>query len=134
MNTPALDTALYLSTLSGFGGFGGSADWSIFVGREPLTPVDVVTVYDTGGQAPTLKGGPQLRYPTIQARVRSSDYNAGWNRADLVMRALFEVTSETTNGGVNVAWNATTDILYIGRDDKDRALFTVNFQMIRDPS
>jgi hypothetical protein len=134
MNTPAQDTAIYLAAQSGFGALGGSAQWSVFIGREPIdTPVDVVTVYDTGGQPPALKSGPQLRYPSIQVRVRAADYSAGWQKANDVMTSLFTPTGQIVTGGVNVAWTAQGDINYIGRNDKDRALFTINYQMIRDP-
>jgi hypothetical protein len=94
----------------------------------------VVTVYDTGGAAPTGKDGPQLRYPTIQVRVRSDDYVSGWEKADEIQRALFDTTSETTQGGINVQWVAQGDVNYIGRDDKDRPLFTSNYRMTRQPT
>jgi hypothetical protein len=106
----------------------------VYVGREPLEPVDVVTVYDTGGLAPSGKDGPQLRYPTIQVRVRSAAYDAGWQKADEIQRALFVPTSAAAQGGVNVQWDAQGDVSFIGRDDQDRALFTCNFRMIRQPT
>ena len=134
MRTPAHDTALYLAAQGVTGALGGATGWPVCTGREPLEPADVVTVYDTGGGAPTGKSGPQLRYPTIQVRVRSDDYVSGWEKADEIQRALFDTTSEATQGGVNVQWVAQGDVNYIGRDDKDRPLFTANYRMTRQPT
>lgn len=129
MRTPAHDTALFLAGQAGFGAFGGSTGWSVYVGREPLTPVDVVTCYDTGG-AP----GPliDLRTPTVQVRVRSDDYDAGWQKANEAYAALVGVTKQAVTDASILAWAPSGEVTYIGRDDKDRPLFTVNFEMLRD--
>lgn len=129
MRTPAHDTALYLAALAGFGTFGGSTGWPVYVGREPLEPVDVVTCYDTGG-AP----GPliDLRTPTVQVRVRAADYDEGWQKANEAYAALVQVTKQAVTDANILAWSPSGEVTYIGRDDKDRPLFTVNFEMLRD--
>jgi hypothetical protein len=134
MNTPAQDTAVYLASLVGFGAFGGATDWSLYVGREPLEPINVITVYDTGGQPPVGKTGAQVRYTTVQARIRAKEYGEGWQKGDDIVRALVLNTDQATVGGRNVAWSATTDVTFIGRNEADYALFTVNFNLIRSPS
>lgn len=128
MKTPAHDTALYLADLSGFGPFGGNVDWSVYVGREPIASdslVNTVTVYDTGGDAPSLI--PSIRRPTIQVRVRSDAYNAGWQKAHEAFTQLWRPTSVQVDGGKIISWVPQGDVTFIGRDDRDHSLFTVNF-------
>ena len=129
MRTPAHDTALHLAGLSGFGAFGGSTGWPVYVGREPLTPVDVVTCYDTGGAAGPLV---DLRTPMVQVRVRAENYDEGWQKANEAYAALVQVTRQAVTDASILAWAPSGDVTYIGRDDKDRPLFTVNFEMLRD--
>lgn len=132
MRTPAHDTALTLSALTGFGPFGGSVDWSTYVGREPLAsdgPVNCVTVYDTGGAQGILK---DLRNSSLQVRVRSSDYNSGWQKANEAYEALVNDLQSATEDATILTWVAISDVTFIGRDDGERALFTVNFNMLRD--
>ncbi|MAK86392.1 MAG: hypothetical protein CMK96_05525 [Pseudomonas sp.] len=129
MNSPAHDTALYLTAFSAFGSFGGVADWPVYVGREPLEPEDVVTCYDTGG-AP----GPliDLRKPTVQVRLRANSYNAGWQKINAAYEALVQPIAEAAPDVLILGWVPISEVAYIGRDDHDRALFTVNFEVMRD--
>ena len=130
MRSPAHDTALYLADLPDFGSFGGSTGWPLYVGREPIDPVDVVTVYDTGGGPAVLI--PDLRAPNVQVRVRSAAYNDGWQKANEAYEALAVPAGVTVQDGVILSWVAQGDINYIGRDDRDRSLFTCNWQVMRD--
>ena len=130
MKSPAHDTALFLADLGDFGAFGGLASWSVYVGREPLTPVDVVTVYDTGGLPDALVDN--LQEPTIQVRVRAADYVQGYAKAQAARRALQAATGVTIEGGQVVQWIGQGNILYIGRDDQDRCLFTDNYRVMRE--
>ena len=129
MRTPAHDTALYLAALTGFGTFGGSTGWPVYVGREPLTPDNVVTCYDTGGAPGPLN---DLRTPTVQVRVRATDYDAAWQKANEAFEALVPTVNQAVTDATILAWSPSGEVAYIGRDDKDRALFTVNFEMLRD--
>lgn len=129
MRTPAHETAVYLTALTGFGPLGGSDQWSVFVGREPLSPVDVVTVYDTGGTAALLL--PDIRRPTIQIRVRSASYDNAWQKINEAYEELVGVVSYDTFESRVIAWAPFSDVQFIGRDDGDRALFTCNFNFLR---
>ncbi len=130
MKSPAHDTALFLADLGDFGPFGGGVAWSVYVGREPLTPVDVVTVYDTGGLPDTLVD--DVQEPTIQVRVRAADYVQGYAKAQAARRALQAATGVTIEGGQVVQWIGQGNINYIGRDDQDRCLFTDNYRVMRE--
>lgn len=129
MTSPARDTAIYLAAQGATGPVGGTSGWSVFIGREPLAPVQAVTVYDTGGGPNVLV---DLRKPTIQVRVRADDYLSGWVKADQVYNALVYPIHIAAVDGIVLQWVATSEILYIGRDDADRPLFTANYQLLRD--
>ena len=132
MKSPAHDTALFLAALPtfAFGQFGSPTEWGTYVGREPLTPDDVVTVYDTGGLPDVLID--DVQEPTIQVRVRSADYERGYAKAQEARRALQAATGVTIEGGQVVQWIGQGGILYIGRDDQDRCLFADNYRMMRE--
>ncbi len=104
----------------------------VYVSREPPTPDEVVTVYETpaGGQVELIREG-QLERPGLQVRVRTRDYDAGY-ALHLAIRAIICETSEfrTTNTRYYCP-QATTTVLYLGRDDNDRFLLTANFSFYR---
>lgn len=125
MNSPAHDTALYLVAQD----IGTAFGTGVFVGREPLSPVECVTVYDTGGGVGPLV---DMRVPTVQVRIRSADYNTGWQRANAAHETLTAPAGVTGQPDIAVAWwTATSDVAYIGRDDQDRVLFTANYTFTR---
>lgn len=130
MKTPAHDTALFLAAQEGFGALGGTSGWPVYVGREPLQPVDVVTVYDTGGLPDPLVDN--IEEPTIQVRVRCDSYIDGWAKADEARRDLQSEIGYPVAGGQVVQWIAQGGVTYIGRDDNERALFTCNFRVMRE--
>lgn len=129
MKTPAQDTVDYLVRTGVLPSIGGLGQWAGYVGREPLKPVDVVTVYDTGGGPNILV---DLRVPSVQVRVRSNDYLSGWNKTNAIYQALVFPVYPLTEDGVTLQWMATSEIAYIGRNDADNVLFTCNFQLLRD--
>lgn len=115
----------------GLGTIGGFDPWSIFVGTEPASPDEAVTIYDTGGP-PGNPDGP-LFNPTIQVRVRSHDYLAGYNRAVVIRDILILPTSRIMGD-----WRCTgvwlaSDVTKIGQDDNNRNLFTANYRLMMEP-
>ncbi len=129
MKTPAHETATYLTAQGVTAAVGGSAQWSAYIGREPLTPDDVVTCYDTGGPVGPLI---DLRRPSVQVRVRSDDYDAGWQKINEAHETLVAATRTAVTDGFVLGWFASSDVTFIGRDDMDRPIFTANFEMLRD--
>jgi hypothetical protein len=128
MNPPALDTSIYLAAQAIVGPLRDPVDWAVFVGREPLAPNNCVTCYDTGGATNILV---DLRAPTIQVRVRSKLYSAGWIQSDAIFQALVQPIQIAVTGGTVLQWVASSDVAFIGRDDSDRPLFTMNFTVLR---
>ena len=125
MNPPTEDIKDILTTDTGL----VFAD-DLFIGAEPSSPNNVVTLYDTGG------GGFDLasyREPTIQARIRNTSYPKGWNQADEVARTLQTVNGRKVNGTHYGSIWLQSEILFVERDDDGRFVFTCNFRMKRVP-
>ena len=105
----------------------------LFIGKEPETPDDTVTIIDTMGFPDDLTFDADERYerPSIQIRVRSNNYLTGANLAKDIKDSL--------HGRGNETWNGTlyTVILCVGGpalmdwDNSDRARFVVNFNLQR---
>jgi hypothetical protein len=128
MKSPAHDLAIYLAS-QGVGQFPGS----ISVNVEPADPVDVVTIYDTGGDSPDTDQLDLLR-PTFQVRVRSMDPEAGYEMQERIRDLLMLPGRIVTVNSAFVVITPTSDVAHIGRDDNDRHLTTLNYSAIRERS
>lgn len=129
MTSVARDVAGYLAG-EGLGAVGGSAQWALYIGKEPLQPDDAVTIYDTGGPFDN-PDGPYYS-PTIQVRVRSHSYDDGYTRAEAIRDQLIIPTARVIGGWLYTGFWLLSDVVKIGTDDKNRELFTVNFQSRRE--
>lgn len=117
------------------------ARWSVFYGGEPPTPDEVITVRHVVGldNGTTMWDGTLQEFYGLQVRVRASDEDSGWSRANAVMVALHALTNRYVSvdgvpyllasagprGGVNS----------LGKADPTSALtlFTVNLLAAIDP-
>jgi hypothetical protein len=68
----------------------------------------------------------------VQVRVRATAYDAGWAKANECYQALVEPIEMAAPDVRILGWVPRSDILYIGRDDQDRPIFTLNFETLRD--
>lgn len=131
MNPTSEDIKDLLEDSSGVAGlvFGTN----LFVGTMPTTPDSCVGLYDTGGPPPDemISG---LFYPTFQVRVRGAvgGYKTAYELAQSIRDNLHQRTGEAINGVTYVHIFATTDVLYIGKDENDRPLFSVNFRTTKE--
>lgn len=101
----------------------------LFIGTEPIEPDDTVTLYDTYGGAPD----PKFDYenPTLQVQIRNRSYATGWGIGHTIKVSLHNRYEETWNSTRYLAIFGTSDVFFIGRDEHDRFLFTVNFRAQR---
>jgi len=92
-----------------------------------------VVISDTGGREPNPKW--LIDYPTLQVMVRgnTSGYLATFVEAKAVKDLLLGITSFNLNGDRWVSVTQNGDLAYIGRDEKMRPLFSVNFALIIEP-
>jgi len=129
VNSPAYDLANILaSSAVGLGSLGVD----LFVGREPATPNNCSTAFDTGGFDPDT--GADYQRPTVQFLVRNIAYNEGWAQANAIRNALHGLYGVVEDGARYIGVWAMGEASHIGYDDNNRALFSVNVRIHRTPT
>lgn len=102
----------------------GTFGTDMFIGHEPDAPVNVVTLYPTGGRPPS----PDLdkEYPSVQVRVRDISYVAGYTKAELILSLLHrnENYLETTRGRCFATQSSPS---MIGRGENGEFIFVQNY-------
>jgi len=106
---------------------------NLFIGLEPATPDETVTLFDTMGlpEQLTLTPGEIYEYPSIQIRVRSNDYTVGWALTNDIKTSLHGRAQETWNGTLYSVIFAMGSVAFLDWDDSDRARFIINFNLQR---
>ena len=105
---------------------------NLFIGREPTTPDDCVTLFDTPGSNPQLTlDNAAYEYPSMQIRVRSNDYSTGYALAEDIKTSLHGQAQETWNGTLYSVIQVSNGPFLLGWDDNDRCLFIINLTMQR---
>lgn len=128
MNSPAHDIAAFLAG-QGIGTFAGTADWGIYVSKEPAAPDNCITVYDTPGFEPDPDNG--VFYPAVQVRVRGNGYQEVYARSEAARDELIIPKGFTQGGTRYVGVWQQGSIESLGYDDNDRAVLVMNFNIIR---
>lgn len=124
MTSPAHKIATHLDS-DGFGTIGSDSGTTISVSREPSSPDEAITIYDTGGLSPDTDTEDFL-VRTIQIRLRTNNYNSGY----VIMENIRDnLLAEKDIVSVNQIF-MDGDILFIGRDDNDRFLLTANYRLL----
>ncbi len=106
---------------------------NLFVGREPASPKDCVTVFDTPGFSPYLSvaGETGYEYPSVQIRVRSTKYSTGFNLINSIKDALHGKHNETWNGTLYCVVICSGSPALLDWDDNGNCRFIVNFNLQR---
>ena len=107
---------------------------NLFIGKEPVTPKNVVTIFDTYGHPPklTLQGkGEEYYYPSIQIRVRSTAYLTGWNLINNIMSQLHGRAQETWNGTLYSVIYCASGPALLDWDDNGNCRHVCNFNIQR---
>ncbi len=130
MNAPAREIAAILDN-AGLGVLGALTGWGIYAFREPDEPDTVITVYDTGGFGLFNEPDNNLVHPTFQVRVRSFTYDDAYVKQVAVRDTLMDspLPVAITDGVVVGAW-ATTGVLSLGPDEKERHRLVSNYRLI----
>ena len=97
---------------------------AIYIGSQPATPANCVTIYATGGFPRSLTES-KVEQPTFQIRVRNASYATGealCGTIDDLLHAHSDANLQLIRnmGGIND----------IGRDANSNAEFTLNYQTI----
>lgn len=129
MNVPSEDIKDMLEAESSLG---LTFATNLFIGKEPPTPDDCVTIFDTFGSPPQLTlDNQKYENPSIQIRVRSVDYKTGWNLIADIVDVLHGQAQETWNTTLYSVIYATNSPALLDWDDNDRCRFIVNFNIQR---
>ena len=130
-NAPTFDVKDLLVN-AGIGAFGGETDWSIYIGSEPNKPNNVITLFDTPGTASNPKF--RLDEPRFQVRVRSKNYNIGFQKAIEVSAQLQGLPSQTFNGTRYEGIWVVLETNFLKADGEGRSIFVTTYRMIREPN
>ena len=105
---------------------------NLFIGKEPSDPPNCVTVYETGGGEQDAKWA--IDDLSVQVRVRAFRHELAYVKTDRIKRYIEGATPRTINGTRYTGFWSTSSINYLARDINDRAIFTLDFKIVREPS
>jgi hypothetical protein len=104
---------------------------NLFIANEPANPDTVVTIFDTYGYPPQLTMDNALyEKPGVFIRVRSEDYNVGWQLINDIYLLLHGRAHETWNGTMYEVITCSSPTHY-DWDDSKRARFIINLNLQR---
>lgn len=118
----------------------------LFIGSEPTSPDNCVTIYDTPGRAPhsglnrtpaaasARTNAGKYFYPAVQVRVRNNAYVTGWGMAHDIKDALHNRAHETWGGSRYSLVVCSIEPHFLQWDENRRAVFVVNFDLQRTPT
>jgi hypothetical protein len=107
---------------------------NLFKSKEPKTPRNCVTIYDTPGLGSDPKLDPaegDYERPGLQIRVRNYDYDAGMTLAQSIKELLHCRAQESRNGAFYTSIVCVNGPTHIGYDDNNNALIVLNFNLQR---
>jgi len=130
MNAPSVDIKDMLESESSLALTFAS---NLFIGREPTSPDDCVTIFDTPGGPPqqTYKQGEDYFYPSIQIRVRNNNYVIGWELINNIKILLHNKSQEIWSGTLYSAIACSMEPALLDWDENGRARFVISFDLQR---
>lgn len=112
----------------------GTLSYDMNVGQFPTTPDKAILINATGGRAPYPHLA--LNFPSVQVMVRGkpSGYTEARTEIGKICDILLGMGNITANGDMYRSCNQVGDVIYLGQDDRGRAIFAANFWFIVEPS
>ena len=104
----------------------------LFISKEPTSPDNCITLYDTGGYEANPKWS--MDEPTVMARIRNNSYPDGYAKCEEIKDALLGLPKQAINSTTYVGVWMEGEINFIEYDDNGRAIFTMNFRIVREPT
>ncbi|MFA5432298.1 MAG: minor capsid protein [Candidatus Paceibacterota bacterium] len=95
---------------------------SVYIGSIPATPDNIVAIFLTGG-FPRDMSGTLVEEPTFQIRVRNASAATGETVCNTVKDLLHGKSSAAV-----LMIQQQGDILSLGRDEKNRSEWSMNFR------
>lgn len=98
---------------------------NLFIGREPASPLNCITLYPTGGSAPEVVRLAQN--PTFQVRIRNINWAKGYAIGNAIVKD-FHMNTTVCASSHGKLFAMQSEPIPIGVNDNDTAnLFTINF-------
>jgi hypothetical protein len=129
MNVPSFDIKDMLEADSSLGL--NFAD-NLFIGKEPVSPKDTVSIFDTSGFPPELTFDNKVyEYPSIQIRIRNRKYQDGMLLAHSIMISLHGRSKQTWNGTLYTVIYCSSGPALLDWDENGNCRFIINFNLQR---
>lgn len=131
MNPASVDIA---NILAAYPIFGLTFATNLFVGKEPDTPDNCVTIFDTPGEPPErlLTKVPTFVWrPSIQIRVRDTSYIAGWFLINQIQSTLHNRGPEIRNDTRYLTMFCEQEAALLDWDENNRVRFVTTFGLQR---
>lgn len=119
---------------AGVGTFAATSGWAIYLSKYPAAPNTVIAIYNSGGRAPNPKWA--LDYPSLNIQVRGAKngYQAAVTKVQEVKDVLLGLDSQDINGDRWVSVTMPGEPAFLGYDDDNRPMFSLNFRLIIEPA
>jgi len=129
MNAPSQDIA----TLLEISDIGLTLASDLFISREPASPDNCVTLYDTPGSPPVvfMNKNEKYFYPAIQVRIRNNDYRQGYSLGKQIATMLHGEGQTEINDTYYSLIAAQSEPFLLEYDKNNRAIFIINFNLQR---
>jgi hypothetical protein len=108
---------------------------NVIIGKEPGTPINCVTIFDTPGFPPDL-GLTDKGYerPSIQIRVRHRKQMDGYAIAERIKDSLHGLAQTTVNGTLYSVIRCSGGPTLLDFDDNGNSRHIINFDVQRRPA
>jgi hypothetical protein len=115
------------------------ADYTVFRGKMPATPDEVVVLRETGGTAAErfMGGTASIEQPSLQVIVRGAphDYDGPRLVADTIWQAMVEWGAFTADGTRYVGLTPLQSVFPLrDGDENHRKEFSMNFLVLKEMS
>lgn len=119
--------------LDGESSLGLTYGTDLFIGKEPSTPDNCVTIFDTSSFPPMRAVDPTVKYyySSVQIRVRNKRYLDGYAVARNIFDSLHNRAQEMWNGTLYTVIQAAGEPALLDWDGNNRPRFIINFNMNR---
>lgn len=105
---------------------------NLYIGKEPSTPKNTVTIFDTAGYPPQLTMDVAVyEYPSFQIRIRNKNYIVGMGLAQDIVKSLHGRAQETWNGTLYSVIYCSSGPALMDWDDNGNARIVINFNLQR---
>ena len=106
-----------------------TAESNIFIGDMPDSPNSLACIYQTSGFNQEINLNKEsIERPTLMIKVRDTSYVNGLSRCEVIKTAINKITNTTINTTFYIEIFVTGDINILGKDEKNRWQFSMNFR------